>query len=659
MRLVAAMTDGGGAGMPGLDILYASSIHEISHKDLGLTENSNVNIQISVKEIDMGIDPDGYIVKYQMFASDGASPDGGEQIYWPGTNNRLLIFYKHKITHLVCANNLVTYTANAHNYVVGDLVTITNAYARFNFTKKRIVSVTANTFSVDGTGIDTITYRAATGAVSQDIIIAGLNSGRYYDFKIKPYKGNPSLESSWGPVETYSKYKTSYNSAVSRDKISPASLANQTSGKSYLEIFNAGKGSTSILSKDFDSIVVPGLEYNGYYLAAQQPNGYYSFGTTIYFDTEVNSNGRNSAGLGFFVSDNGGSGYFIQISTDASASDASKKPFRIIKVNGSEQRTLKDSQITGDSTFAGIYPGKVYTIDAKVKSTATETQIICFINGTRIIATDKFSATDKRFPNTIWPKKGVALFSTIGKAFFDYVYADTITEAQYKKSEYSSNFYVGQFSNDILDMSFGDFIYNSNSNEDELTKKASSVDEFGSTVREIYRLNTKFDERPAKPIDISLSLNKSAKILGSKISSYGTDIFVLNNSSTTVPLEDSQTNSLFVFGNQINKTPDQEFSTVKDNDYKSDEPIVFQSMWLQNENDVEALAYWIKDVVVNRGRTIVAEVFGNPLLSVGDVVNVKYTYQGLDGTEKFIITGVYHSYREGLSTEIACRSLGT
>ena len=104
------------------------------------------------------------------------------------------------------------------------------------------------------------------------------------------------------------------------------------------------------------------------------------------------------------------------------------------------------------------------------------------------------------------------------EAFFDYVYADTITEAQYKKSEYSSNFYVGQFSNDILDMSFGDFIYNSNSNEDELTKKASSVDEFGSTVREIYRLNTKFDERPAKPIDISLSLNKSAKILGSKIS---------------------------------------------------------------------------------------------------------------------------------------------
>jgi hypothetical protein len=46
-------------------------------------------------------------------------------------------------------------------------------------------------------------------------------------------------------------------------------------------------------------------------------------------------------------------------------------------------------------------------------------------------------------------------------------------------------------------------------------------------------------------------------------------------------------------------------------------------------------------------------------LSPGDIVNVKYTYQGLDGTEKFIITGVYHTYKDGLTTEITCRSLGT
>lgn len=660
MRLTEAqlVSDGGGS-FPLLDILYASSIHEIKHSDLGLTENSNINIQISVKEIDMGIEPDGYVVRYQMFGTDGATPDGAEQEMWPGSTTRKLIFYKSLVTNIVAQNNIVTFTANAHNYVVGDYVTVNNTYTRFNFTKKMVIAVTANTFSLDATGMTPISSRSTTGNVVQDIIITGLNSGRYYDFKIIPYKGNPSLNANLSTaVEVYSKYKTSYYSPIARDKISPASLANQTSGKSYLELNNDAKGVTKIVYKDFDSIVAPPTSYEGYYLTTV-PVGYYSFGTTIYFDTSVNSNGRNSAGLGFFVSNNGGTGYFIQLSTDANASDSQKKPFRIIKVDGSEQRTLKDSQITRESSFAGVYPGTIYNIDIKVKSEYNKNTIMCFINGTKITAVDTFSSTDKRFPNILSQKKGVALFSTIGKAFFDYVYADTITADQYKKAELSSNFYTGQFSNDILDMSFGDFIYNANSNEDEITKKTSSIEEFGSTVREIYRLNTRFDERPAKPIDISVSLNKSVKILGSKVSAFETDIFVLNNSSTTVALEDSQTNSLFVFGNQINKTPDQEFSTVKENDYKSDEPIVFQSMWLQNENDVESLAYWIKDIVVNRGRILIAEIFGNPLLSVGDIVSVKYTYQGLDGTEKFIITGVYHGYKDGLTTEITCRSLGT
>jgi len=659
MRLTTAqLIDGGSSIGTSIDMLYASSIHEISNKDLELAENPNINIHISVKEIDLGIDPDGYIVTYQMFSSDGVSPDGPESSFWPGSQTRKLIFYKHNVTKLVCANNLITFTATAHNFAVGDYVTITNTFQRFNVSKKKVISVTANTFSFDGTGVTPITERSTTGTAIQDMIITGINSGRYYDFRINPYKGNPSLEANISKnSELISKYKTSYYSPIARDKISPASLANQTSGKSYLEIFNDRKNSTSIVYKDFESVVPPGSTYDQYYLATPQ-SGYYSFGTTVYFDTAINSNGRNSAGIGFFVSNNGGTGYFVQLSTESNASDANKKPLRIIKVDGSEQRVLKDSQITRDSQFAGVQAGTTYTIDLKVKYTTTQTVIICFINGQRVVATDNVS-NDKRFPGTISPKKGVALFATVGKSFFDYVYADTITEEQYKKAEYSTNFYAGQFSNDILDLSFGDFIYNSVSEDDEIAKKPGAVEEFGSTVREIYRLTTKFDERPAKPIDISLSLNKSAKILGNKTSAYGTDIFVLNNSSTTVPLEDSKTNSLFVFGNQINKTPDQEFSTVKENDYKSDEPIVFQSMWLQNENDVESLAYWIKDAVVNKGRILVAEVFGNPLLSPGDIVSVKYTYQGLDGTEKFIITGVYHTYKEGLTTEITCRSLGT
>jgi hypothetical protein len=51
------------------------------------------------------------------------------------------------------------------------------------------------------------------------------------------------------------------------------------------------------------------------------------------------------------------------------------------------------------------------------------------------------------------------------------------------------------------------------------------------------------------------------------------------------------------------------------------------------------------------------EVFGNPLISVGDIVTVKYTYQGFAGIEKLIVTSVSHRYSNGLETSITCRTL--
>ena len=51
------------------------------------------------------------------------------------------------------------------------------------------------------------------------------------------------------------------------------------------------------------------------------------------------------------------------------------------------------------------------------------------------------------------------------------------------------------------------------------------------------------------------------------------------------------------------------------------------------------------------------QVFGNPLLSVGDIVKVKYTYQGLIGTEAMIITDINQAFEEGINTSITCRTL--
>ena len=51
------------------------------------------------------------------------------------------------------------------------------------------------------------------------------------------------------------------------------------------------------------------------------------------------------------------------------------------------------------------------------------------------------------------------------------------------------------------------------------------------------------------------------------------------------------------------------------------------------------------------------EVFGNPLISVGDIITVDYAYQGFTSDQKIIVVKVSHSFEGGLSTRILGRTL--
>jgi hypothetical protein len=55
------------------------------------------------------------------------------------------------------------------------------------------------------------------------------------------------------------------------------------------------------------------------------------------------------------------------------------------------------------------------------------------------------------------------------------------------------------------------------------------------------------------------------------------------------------------------------------------------------------------------------QVFGNPLLNVGDIISITHPLQGLDAgnSERFIVTNINHSYDQGLQTNIKCRLIAT
>jgi cystathionine beta-lyase/cystathionine gamma-synthase len=204
-------------------------------------------------------------------------------------------------------------------------------------------------------------------------------------------------------------------------------------------------------------------------------------------------------------------------------------------------------------------------------------------------------------------------------------------------------------------MSFGDLIYNTGNSDPVL--KNQTVDDFGTVVREIYYVKTKLNSRPAFPIKWSTGSNQAVSLIGKKISNFEAEAYVLNNTSSTVPLSDGALASLYVIGNDLYPSGTMEYSTDTSSEYANKEPVIFESRWLQSEYDVKNLAEFIKTKAINKGKIIEIETFGNPMLSVGDIVSVKYAYQNLQETQKMIITNVSQSFMEGISTSITCRTL--
>lgn len=492
------------------------------------------------------------------------------------------------------------------------------------------------------------------------LTVTGLTPGDTYKFKTTAYLNGISGNWVESPLFTLSKEATTakvISSAIDEKKL--------TAGKSYMTLTNdnASQKSYSLIYRDFDAIRMPqGLE-----VIQTSPGGIdtpvtsystlcYSFGTTFFMDSNIN-NPTQGGGLGFFVSEFGSSGYYIFIESTSLSASQDNKSVRIVKIQGNKVKVLSDTQSSAVNTLEGVYGGQSYVVDVKIKISGIDVEIVAYINGFKITATDKTNYLTSPYTKILGPTQTVALLCTKGTAHFDYVYGTDISLEQYNDSAYKLNFYQGQFSNDLLNTSFGDLTYYANNSDDVLNSKQTMIDEFGTVVREIAKQTVRF-QNPSYPVKWSTGNNPLVNLIGYKINNFGAEAYVLNNTSITIPLSDQNNFNFYLFGNTLGQSGTLEYETKDLAEYVTKEPVIFESKWLQNESDVKSLATWIKEHVVNRGKIVNLKIFGNPLISVGDIVTIKYTYQGFDGSQKLIVTNVLHQYNQGLETSIVCRTLG-
>lgn len=373
---------------------------------------------------------------------------------------------------------------------------------------------------------------------------------------------------------------------------------------------------------------------------------HYNFGTGLFFKGAKNDT-KGSGGIGFFTSSNGLDGYYVKLETTSNLPESgSDRPLSIFKVKNGVITPLQDTQEKGSNkSLAYLAQGVSYRVDIRVKVQGSVVAIDVYINNFKVTAVDS--------SNIVSPTSNIALFSNANSTFFDYVYSIPLNETQYKDGIIGSQ-YSGRFGSTTLDFLYGDKL---SSGFENSGISGGSIDEFGTVARELLKVNIKYDSRPAFPIITSLGLNQFVELLGYRLNSFGAEFYVLNNAGTFVPLDDSKFASFSVIGNTLVQSGQNEYLDKTINEFTVPEQVTFESVWIQKESDAKSLSDWIKGQWSKKQSVCELEIFSNPLISVGDIVTINYPANGLDGTQKFIVSSINNSFDGGLSTKITTRSI--
>lgn len=90
--------------------------------------------------------------------------------------------------------------------------------------------------------------------------------------------------------------------------------------------------------------------------------------------------------------------------------------------------------------------------------------------------------------------------------------------------------------------------------------------------------------------------------------------------------------------------------------FNSSETIQIDSEWLQSRDAAEKMASTVAAAIDPFSKNINIEIFGNPLIQIGDIINLDYGIKGIS-QQKHLVKSVSHNFDSGLSTKLGLSPL--
>ena len=390
-------------------------------------------------------------------------------------------------------------------------------------------------------------------------------------------------------------------------------------------------------------------------------------GTSMYFPLLKTASGQDTAeqrtkgGIAFCLNEDNTSGYFLCINTSQNVTkDKNYRDITMYKIVAGKLVEMSDTQTnSGKSAITGISGGELYRVDIKVNETiknGTERNLVF-----KIMFNNTIFAIHDKTPLAITKK--IALCSYQGPVSYDYIYVKPISDSEYTQNQ-SYNLYQGYLgANSAIVKYFSDFVFSGKAN---VTESPVWLKEFGPVAREIRRIQTRYYYSPGTPKYTQTILNPNVTVIGESLDSFSMDVFVMNNSGAFTELADGADKRFIVVGNYVLPKDPFEYVDVNASEEDKKQGIAFESTWLQKESEAKSLHDWIKKQWSKQQRVVSIETFFNPLLKIGDVVEISYPSNNFYSSEdtgqtvgKYVIIEVSNSSDLNGTTSIKARSIYT
>ncbi|QAX95797.1 minor tail protein [Streptomyces phage Teutsch] len=185
-------------------------------------------------------------------------------------------------------------------------------------------------------------------------------------------------------------------------------------------------------------------------------------------------------------------------------------------------------------------------------------------------------------------------------------------------------------------------------------------DDFGAICHEVREFDVKFDKAPAVHSNIYFSNDTQivcpeyqSDPFGAKFilaNAYRSNAIVNGEDTLTYGPDNSIEQKLMIYGRTITKEDEKTIVSTNDDAVlrRGQVDTEIQPEWIQTESGAQALADWVTHHWADGCDEVEAEIFGNPLIQLGDIVSVNYPQKDFDPVHhRYFVVEIGRGYDTG------------